>query len=305
MTAVMGDVDQQPERRAVAIAPGFDATPSIRHVRSVEIAVVPDVPGNVDAVAVPVGSDSTGASRLGLEVAALAALGFDGQPGQTHVTIGAGGPLQVAVGVGDPASIDADGIRMPPRRSRSRRAAGRLAVRIPALAHVDPAMAAQVIVEGILLARYAYEPLKRKPGDDPRRVHHAHRRPRRARRREQGRGARPEPRGRDDAREGPRQHAARPSHRPADRRRRRGRRRRPGLEVEVFDQAALTRLGCGGLLGVNGGSADEARMVKLTYRPASRPAGARAPPPRAGRQGDHVRLGRHQPQAVRRRPRAR
>ena len=124
MTAVMGDVDQQPERRAVTIAPGFDATPSIRHVRSVEIAVVPDVPGNVDAVAVPVGSDSTGASRLGLEVAALAALGFDGQPGQTHVTIGAGGPLQVAVGVGDPASIDADGIREPPRRSRSRRAGG-------------------------------------------------------------------------------------------------------------------------------------------------------------------------------------
>ncbi len=50
-----------------------------------------------------------------------------------------------------------------------------------------------------------------------------------------------------------------------------------GLEVEVFDQAALTRLGCGGLLGVNGGSADEARMVKLTYRPASAPGQAHAP----------------------------
>lgn len=40
-----------------------------------------------------------------------------------------------------------------------------------------------------------------------------------------------------------------------------------GLEVEVFDRAALTELGCGGLLGVNAGSADEPRMVKLSYRP--------------------------------------
>ena len=114
------------------------------------------------------GSDSTGASRLGLEVAALAALGFDGQPGQTHVTIGAGGPLQVAVGVGDPASIDADGIRDAAAAfALATRRQGRLAVRIPALAHVDPAMAAQVIVEGILLARYRYDQLRREPRGDP------------------------------------------------------------------------------------------------------------------------------------------
>ena len=42
-----------------------------------------------------------------------------------------------------------------------------------------------------------------------------------------------------------------------------------GLEVEVFDEAALVELGCGGLLGVNAGSYDEPRMIKLSYRPAS------------------------------------
>ena len=41
-----------------------------------------------------------------------------------------------------------------------------------------------------------------------------------------------------------------------------------GLEVEVFDEDALWELGCGGLLGVNAGSHDEPRMIKLTYRPA-------------------------------------
>ena len=40
-----------------------------------------------------------------------------------------------------------------------------------------------------------------------------------------------------------------------------------GLEVEVFDRAALIELGTGGLLGVNAASVDEPRMVKLSYRP--------------------------------------
>ena len=41
-----------------------------------------------------------------------------------------------------------------------------------------------------------------------------------------------------------------------------------GLEVEVFDKDALVELGCGGLLGVNMGSDEPPRMIKLTYRPA-------------------------------------
>ncbi len=39
------------------------------------------------------------------------------------------------------------------------------------------------------------------------------------------------------------------------------------LGVEVFDEDALAALGCGGLLGVNAGSTEPPRMVKLTYRP--------------------------------------
>jgi leucyl aminopeptidase len=42
-----------------------------------------------------------------------------------------------------------------------------------------------------------------------------------------------------------------------------------GLEVETFDRDALLQMGCGGLLGVNRGSVDEPRMIRLTYRPTS------------------------------------
>jgi len=41
-----------------------------------------------------------------------------------------------------------------------------------------------------------------------------------------------------------------------------------GLDVEVYDAAELRAMGCGGLLGVNAGSAEPPRLVKLTYRPA-------------------------------------
>ena len=41
-----------------------------------------------------------------------------------------------------------------------------------------------------------------------------------------------------------------------------------GLTVEVFDRAQLMELGTGGLLGVNAGSIEEPRMIKVSYRPA-------------------------------------
>ena len=46
-----------------------------------------------------------------------------------------------------------------------------------------------------------------------------------------------------------------------------------GLEVQIFDEKQLVALGCGGLLGVNAGSGEPARMIKLTYTPAGKPRG--------------------------------
>ena len=46
-----------------------------------------------------------------------------------------------------------------------------------------------------------------------------------------------------------------------------------GLDVEVFDKEALVEMGCGGLLGVNQGSAEPPRMIKLRYVPSCEPSG--------------------------------
>jgi len=46
-----------------------------------------------------------------------------------------------------------------------------------------------------------------------------------------------------------------------------------GIEVEVLDLAGITEANMGGLLGVNRGSFQEPRFVKLTYRPDGKPRG--------------------------------
>jgi leucyl aminopeptidase len=40
-----------------------------------------------------------------------------------------------------------------------------------------------------------------------------------------------------------------------------------GVEVIVYDEQQLIEMGCGGILGVNLGSVDEPRLIKMTYRP--------------------------------------
>ncbi len=47
-----------------------------------------------------------------------------------------------------------------------------------------------------------------------------------------------------------------------------------GLEIEVLDKAAIRKAKLGGLLGVNRGSAQEPRFVKLTHRPEGKPRGS-------------------------------
>jgi leucyl aminopeptidase len=46
-----------------------------------------------------------------------------------------------------------------------------------------------------------------------------------------------------------------------------------GLEIEVLDKAAIRKAKLGALLGVNRGSAQEPRFVKLTHRPEGKPKG--------------------------------
>ena len=41
-----------------------------------------------------------------------------------------------------------------------------------------------------------------------------------------------------------------------------------GVKVEVFNKDQLLAMGCGGMIGVNRGSVNPPRMVKISYRPS-------------------------------------
>jgi leucyl aminopeptidase len=179
----------------------------------------------------------------------------------------------VAVGAGDPGALDAGALRdaaaafalAVPKRMRLAFAPG-----------VTPAFAGpavgQAVVEGIVLARYRYDAVRSAPGDQieaitvvvsPDQVEETTEGTRRG-----AVFARTQGLARDLANAPPSMLTADAIARIAQ-----ALGERAGLEVTVFGRAELEELGCGGLLGVNRGSVDEPRMVKLVYRPDSEPDG--------------------------------
>ena len=221
------------------------------------------------SLGVPVGVKGPVPRQVGLDRSTLAASGFEGKVGQTLVVPRRGGPSVIAVGIGDPAELTPAGAARRRRRVRpgggqarpprddARRRRGRRRGR-----------PAQAVVEGVLLARYRYaraqegangaglaELVARHPG----RPGGGGRARRRAwacpcGRRRSSPATSPTRRLVTSRRAG---WPTSPSRSP----------RSSGLDVEVFDEDALAALGCGGLLGVNAGSAEPPRMIKLTYRP--------------------------------------
>lgn len=226
------------------------------------------IPKEVDAVGLPMATTGPVPRALGLSRSALAAQGFDGKPGQTFVVPSGSGPAQIAVGIGEVGSLDVTGLRNAGAalvRAAGKRA--RIATTLADLPGVDSARAAQAVVEGALLAGYRYAGVKKDPnksslgeltlvvGD---------RRSAGARRgAERGevtaaaaifaRDLINTPPSMLPARVFADQAVAAASE--------------SGLEVEVFNRDQLEQMGCGGLLGVNRGSKEPPRLVKLTYIP--------------------------------------
>jgi len=204
--------------------------------------------------------------ELGLDRKTLTALGFEGKAGQVLVL--AKEPPAVAVGIGNVGTVDA---------ARLRDAAAAFARALPRHASlstdladapgVPSDVAGQAIVEGMLLARYTYDELKSNPSTtrletinltaNSRAVENV--------RKGADRGqifAEAAMLARDLANSPP---AYLTAVRMADVATRIA--KDTGLKVEVFDEDALVRMGCGGLLGVNAGSTEPPRMIKLTYAP--------------------------------------
>jgi len=256
--------------RAVLVPPDFNPVPSASRTVRLDIGELgPSETDRRGALGIPVPSAGEPQKSLGLDRDALARGGFDGKPRQALLLPEPDGRLRVAVGIGDGKTADAaNGRDAAAAFARAAASDAELVYLIDPAAGLDPAVAAQVAVEGILLARYSYDALKGAPAGTP----------------VTSITLLTEPSQRDAAAAGARRGLtlaratmlARdlantpPAHltaaRMADVAVELG--ARAGLSVEVFDRDELVRLGCGGLIGVNGGSADEPRMVRLTYRPA-------------------------------------
>jgi len=232
------------------------------------VLIARTTPKAVDVVGVPVATNGPVARVLGLGRAALTAHGFDGKVGQTLVVPSASGPTHIAVGVGDAGALSATSLRTA--ASALVRAAGKCATVATSLAGldgVDAAKAAQAVTEGALLAAYRYAGIKREPNvstlqqlvlvvGEPR-----------AKGATQGaeRGrivADAATFARDLANTPPAHLTARAM---ADKAVAIG--AASGLTVEVFDEVQLAAMGCGGILGVNRGSDEPPRMVRLRYTP--------------------------------------
>jgi leucyl aminopeptidase len=245
----------------------FDPVPSIQMSASVTVSTkVPEAPVLGHLVAM----DSELPNGLGLDRASLEAAGFEGKVGQTILLPSIDdGPMTVLVGLGDLSDLDADKIRDAAAAfARATQKHGNLALTMGETGSVAPDVAGQVVVEGALLARYRYDVLKGERTVEPitelalvvdgRRSAAA--------RRGAARGVVTTEAtniARDLANTPPALLDALGMGEVATRL---GKKR--GLKVEIFDKAALIELGCGGLLGVNAGSAEEPRMIRMTYQPA-------------------------------------
>jgi leucyl aminopeptidase len=233
----------------------------------IAFSVARSAPRSADVVGVPVASDGPVPRSLGVTRVALAAMGFDGKVGQAASVPGAG-PLQVAVGVGARGMLDAAGVRNA--AAALARAAGKcthLATSLADVEGLDARTAAQAAAEGLVLAGYKFTRLKADKTASTLASVTFTGAPNRMAALDAGaqrglvtadavclaRELANTPPAHLNARDIAEQAVAIG--------------KANGLEVTVYDEHALAELGCGGLLGVNKGSVEPPRLVKLVYTP--------------------------------------
>ena len=252
----------------LALAPSLHATPQV-HVVDLD-----DPLEGVDALSVSVTAGGEVPAELGVDLDGLARAGFRPVVGSALAFPRSGTPVLVAVGLGGLTDLS-------PATIRDAAAAfanavpfdSHLATRVSRSGQMTAAEAAAAIVEGVLLARYRFSLRSRTvvpvqvasltlvaPAEDRSAVEEgATRGLLMARVAMLARDLATCPAGMltatamaDLAAElGP----------------------DAGLQVEIFGQPELQEMGCGGLLGVNRGSVEPPRMIKMTFEPDGTPTG--------------------------------
>jgi leucyl aminopeptidase len=246
----------------------FSYVPSQAPGKTVGFLAPSELDVDLDAVGFAVGSSGEGARALGLDFDSLVKAGFDGSVDQTLALPQAGRPLHIAVGVGESSAQDANALRnVAAVFARAAAKHARIGLNLGDSFALEPAVVGQMVAEGTLLARYRYTELQTKskdvplvsldlvtPADNAERVL--------AGMRVGEATTRAATIARDLSNAPPGHLTAAGMGKAAlaladDH----------GLQVEVFDKRQLIELGCGGLLGVNAGSAEEPRMIKIRYAP--------------------------------------
>ncbi len=234
---------------------------------AVNVAAVRTLPRTAEAVGLAVGPSGPVPRPLGLNRAALEAHGFTGKVGSTLVVPNASGATMVAVGIGDKPTANT----LRESAAAFARAAGKrthLATNLAATDGIDAGTAARAVTEGVLLADYRYvgqksdkssvsklEGLSLVVGQSDERA-----------------ATRGIAQGivNADAANFARELANTPANLLTARAIAAQAVELAGsraLAAEVFDEEQLAAMGCGGMLGVNAGSVEPPRMIKLTYTP--------------------------------------
>jgi len=222
------------------------------------------------AIGIAVSTDGAVAKELGMSRDQLTALGFDGKVGQTLLLPTSKTKLTIAVGIGEAAKANADVLRnVAAALARASAKVSSLSTSLATAGRGDRTAIAQAVTEGLILATHRYDALKSDkkatskltsvtlvaPGAVTTAVTNG------AKRGETIADA--VCLARDLANMPPAHLTAKMF---AERAQKVG--AEAGVKVEVFNKDQLLAMGCGGIIGVNRGSVNPPRMVKISYRPS-------------------------------------
>ena len=235
-------------------------------------SVAKSVPSKVEAIVIPMASAGPVPSGLGLTRSQLLTMGFEGKAQQTLVLSPLSGKtaVRVLVGIGEVSELNANVLRniaATAARASSRYAS--VATTLPGVMRGSAKPGAQAVVEGMALALHRYVALKNDKSALPKLTAVTLVSAERTTEVHAGMNlgiatATAVCTARDFANTPPSHLTARlfAEHAVAIA-------NASGLEVTVYNRDQLKAMGCGGMVGVNAGSVEPPRMVKLVYKPTT------------------------------------
>ena len=228
--------------------------------------VVAKSPANAKAVGIPVSSEGALPKEVSLSRATLETLGFTGKVGQAYVVPAEKGAASILIGVGELSKLDTSALRKAAAAfARAAASFESVSTTLANIGRIDRKVAAQVVVEGMSLATHRYTDLKTVDKKAPKLATVSLVGTGAAITSGVKRGqviANATNMSRDFANMPPAYLTATIFANKAVEIA-----GQTGLKVEVFNKDQLLAMGCGGIVGVNRGSVEPPRMVRLTYKP--------------------------------------